>query len=367
MTRKARKELYKQANTLEWAMLANREDIIGWFTDSLGAPTYMEDGCYWIWRGTHPIALVSHIDTIPEIKGKGAPPTLVRSNGFIVSGEKNRGIGADDRAGIAAMIDILRRGYSPTIIITDDEEVGGLGARALALDHPKCPFPISALLQLDRQDVNDAVYYDMDPWADDSLTLRAVIEENNGFTLNWGTFSDISVIAPEWGVAAANLSIGYYEQHTPRERVNVAYWLHNVDRVCKILDETFDLEPLKYTEEQRPTYGGRWTYFSSAAKGWEDKEDWSAVNANVADFGPEEEADAVPDDVRYLRWLEDRKSGQEELPLGFEEERSPDVDRELPWWHYKKGKSIFAETEPWGPISLSDQMKTTRAFLQNIL
>ena len=42
-----------------------------------------------------------------------------------------------------------------------------------------------------------------------------------GFTTAIGSFSDISLIAPELGVAAVNFSSGYYNAHTLHEFIDV--------------------------------------------------------------------------------------------------------------------------------------------------
>lgn len=43
-----------------------------------------------------------------------------------------QGLGADDRAGIFAIIQIIKSGLRPHIILTTDEEVGGVGADLLS-------------------------------------------------------------------------------------------------------------------------------------------------------------------------------------------------------------------------------------------
>ena len=46
------------------------------------------------------------------------------------------GLGADDRAGIFAIIQIIADGYRPSIILTTDEERGGLARRHLLRNVP---------------------------------------------------------------------------------------------------------------------------------------------------------------------------------------------------------------------------------------
>ena len=78
------------------------------------------------------------------------------------------------------------------------------------------------LVEIDRKGANDAVYYDCDnPDFEEYITGK-------GFQTAIGSFSDISLLAPELGVAAVNLSSGYYNAHTLHEFINVNE-LHDKD------------------------------------------------------------------------------------------------------------------------------------------
>jgi tripeptide aminopeptidase len=101
-------------------------------------------------RGTgkaqHPRRLLmAHMDTVPICVGTRP----VRRGGQIVSGLKNRGLGADDRSGVAviltAALEMLRRKRHPplTFLFTVQEEIGLYGARCASLgmlSRPKYAF-----------------------------------------------------------------------------------------------------------------------------------------------------------------------------------------------------------------------------------
>lgn len=181
--------------------------------------------------GDLPVALVAHLDTVHK-----DPPQNIyhdQSKGVIWCPE---GLGADDRAGVYSIINILEAGYRPSVIFTTGEEIGGLGAKALVDDFKK---PLSSLLfmiELDRQGKNDAVYYDCGNEEFEEFISRY------GFITDWGTFSDIAVIGPVWDVAAVNLSIGYFDEHTLVERLNYRYMFKTIKSVMKILDDPGDKE-----------------------------------------------------------------------------------------------------------------------------
>ena len=77
-------------------------------------------------KGDIPIALVAHMDTVfkktPENIYYDADQNVMWSS---------QGLGADDRAGVFAIVSIINKGYRPHIILTTDEEIGGIGACAL--------------------------------------------------------------------------------------------------------------------------------------------------------------------------------------------------------------------------------------------
>lgn len=177
-------------------------------------------------RGTLPVALVAHADTVHV----SLPMEIFydKDKNVIWSPE---GLGADDRAGIYAIIDILREGLRPTVIICNEEEVGGKGARRFVKAYPKPLDKINFMIELDRQGHVDMVFYSCDnPEFENYL-------EPYGFKTDWGSYSDIATIAPKWGVAAVNLSIGYMDEHTKCERLYVDWMLDTIAKVKNILQD----------------------------------------------------------------------------------------------------------------------------------
>lgn len=178
---------------------------------------------YIVAKGNIPVALCAHMDTVfPH------PATEVfydRIKNVIWSPQ---GLGADDRAGIFAIIQIIRKGLRPHIILTTDEEKGGFGAIAVAMD--ECPFnDLRYIIQLDRRGADDCVFYDCD---NQKFTEYV---ESFGFTEAIGSFSDISTICPEWKVAGVNLSVGYRDEHSVSEVLFVGHLLNTIDKVVKML------------------------------------------------------------------------------------------------------------------------------------
>ena len=84
-------------------------------------PVQTEDYIYA--EGNIPIALVAHLDTVFD----NPPKHIFFDHDQDVMWSPN-GMGADDRAGVFAIIKIISHGFRPHIIFTHDEELGGDGA-----------------------------------------------------------------------------------------------------------------------------------------------------------------------------------------------------------------------------------------------
>ncbi len=186
--------------------------------------------------GNIPIGLVAHLDTVH----------MKKATEFFYDQEQKvlwspQGLGADDRAGVYAIIEIIKAGYRPHIILCKDEEVGGKGAKAVTQMFPQYPFDnLKCLIELDRSGKNDCVFYDCD---NEDFTKYI---EKFGFKEDIGSFSDISILAPAWEVAAVNLSIGYYHEHTLAEYLNVRHLVATIQKVMQILDKEADMNNYGY-------------------------------------------------------------------------------------------------------------------------
>lgn len=176
--------------------------------------------------GNIPVALVAHLDTVWE----AAPPKYTFYDPYKNVMLANGGLGADDRAGCIAIIDILRKGLRPHVIFTTNEEIGGLGAQALA--KKPCPFKnLKYIIELDRQGKDDCVFYD----CMNEKFIKYV--ESFGFNYALGTFSDISFLCNAWHICGVNLSIGYINEHTEKEMLFLVPMYNTINQVIKMLQE----------------------------------------------------------------------------------------------------------------------------------
>lgn len=216
-------------------------------------------------EGDIPVALVAHLDTVFK-----RPPSNIyydERKGVIWSPE---GLGADDRAGVFAIVKIIESGLRPHIIFTTDEEIGGIGAENLTKVEKEPPFKdLKYIIQLDRQGTNDCVFYE----CDNKSFIKYV--ESFGFSEAFGSFSDISVLCPAWKVAGTNLSIGYKDEHSVSETLHVAPMMATIRKVKNMLADGADAKhykwiPSKYYKYYPGVYGTMTGYPTYPI----DDEDW---------------------------------------------------------------------------------------------
>lgn len=199
--------------------------------------------------GDIPIAIVAHLDTVFD-----SPPENIfydRVKNVMWSPD---GLGADDRAGVYAIIQLIKKGLRPTVIFTTDEERGALGAEKLIKDYPEAITELKYIIELDRRGSNDCVFYDCE-----NPKFEEYIETFD-FVTAFGTFSDISIICPAWGIAGVNLSIGYINEHTYSELLYVGNMLATIDKVEKMLKDADKTKEFKYIPASYTKYYNKYTY-----------------------------------------------------------------------------------------------------------
>lgn len=205
----------RQTQLLEWT----KDFLTDVFTEDRVVAT--KDFIYAI--GDVPIMLVAHLDTVH----KEIPWDIYydRDKRIVWSPQ---GLGADDRAGVFSIMTILKNGFRPHILFTTDEEIGGLGARAAA---KQLTPDVNFVIEVDRRGEKDSVFYDCD-----NPKFEEYINKF-GFNTNYGSFSDISYLCPDWGMAGVNLSIGYDCEHTKAETLNVAYMFSTIGKIQRVIQQ----------------------------------------------------------------------------------------------------------------------------------
>lgn len=213
---------------------------------------------YIIAEGDIPIALVAHVDTVFPL-----PPSNI-----YYDREENvmwapTGAGFDDRAGVYMILQLLQMTkLRPHIILTTDEERGGVGAYTLTekynLEKGMFFNELKYLIQLDRQGSNDCVFYDC--INRDFINYISLF----GFHERVGSFSDISFLCPAWEKCGVNLSVGYFDEHTTNETLNVSYYFSTFQKVKRMLMSK-DIPDFAWQERAASYFKNLSEYYASSS------------------------------------------------------------------------------------------------------
>lgn len=205
-------------------------------------------------KGTMPVLLVAHLDTVHRDLCTNINYEFIKTKeGMVTSLSSPQGIGGDDRCGVILILSLLFRcNIRPSVLFTCGEETGGHGARQFTKDIKT--LDVNCIIEFDRKGKTDVVCYQ-----DDNKELTKSLEKY-GFKSSYGSFSDISIIAPHYGISAVNLSSGYYNAHTIKEFVILEEMEWILNRAYEFLSSN-DINK-KYSYKER-TYSYRDYGYSS--------------------------------------------------------------------------------------------------------
>jgi hypothetical protein len=203
---------------------------------------YVGDG-YVYAQGTFPVLLLAHMDTVHK-----ETPQLVLYDPTNGSVSSPQGIGGDDRCGVFMVLEIVKR-FNCSVLFCEDEEVGGVGARKFIQTDLAHELKFNYAIEFDRKGKNDAVFYDCDNEDFEEFITKEF------YKTAYGSFSDISVVAPFLGCAAVNLSCGYYNAHSTKEYVVITEMITSINAACRILERTTEKDEFEYIEATYNNYG----------------------------------------------------------------------------------------------------------------
>lgn len=209
-------------------------------------------------QGEFPVLLVAHLDTVHK-----QCPTEIIYDANIGTVYSPQGIGGDDRCGVYMIFEVIKK-FNCSVLFCEDEEIGAVGAEKF-IDTKLAKELIGTfnyIIEFDRKGSNDAVFYDCEnPEFEEFITEEF-------YKYAWGSFSDISYVAPFLKCAAVNLSCGYYDAHTLKESVVIPEMEASIKAACAILARTTEEDKFEYMEapKRNKTY-----YFDDYYEGCYDE------------------------------------------------------------------------------------------------
>lgn len=168
------------------------------------------------------VLLSAHADTVWDTAyGRSREADLRHADGIYFSGSETCGIGADDRAGCAMVWALRNSGHS--LLILDGEEKGKIGAKYLRKSHKKLFRELNRhrfILELDWAGDRGCLFNQVDntPAFKDYIQTAFTDSKQKGG-------SDLQILCRD--ICGANLSVGWQNCHTPKEKLVVSHWESN--------------------------------------------------------------------------------------------------------------------------------------------
>jgi len=208
-------------------LMMETEDVFNYFIGearALKRKLFTDNINYLFIKGTQRICLVAHIDTVggewQAGKRVAVKKRLHERHGIITAfkeGTKTRTVlGADDRAGCYGLMEIMKIDERPSILLTNFEECGGIGARIFT-EQTELWKNFDFMVELDRQGCNEYVQYNNNPHEVHAFLAKFGIK-NGGH----GSYSDIATISRATKIPSVNMAIGYTGQHGDHEYLDIA-------------------------------------------------------------------------------------------------------------------------------------------------
>lgn len=178
------------------------------------------------------VVLVAHADTVWDESYiyRELQQTITMDGDVIRGTNPECGIGADDRAGCAILWLLRNSGHS--ILITDGEEHGRIGSTWLMNNHTDMADRLNNhqfMIQFDRRNARDFKCYTVG-----TDEFRAFIQKEIGYTEpDRNAFTDIVTLCRD--ICGVNFSIGYYNEHSTEECINVREWIHTYNKINLVL------------------------------------------------------------------------------------------------------------------------------------
>jgi hypothetical protein len=208
---------------------------------------------------------VAHVDTVHRKEG----PNKIRKTATHWHAD-GAALGADDGAGVAMLMHLLHAGIPAYYIFTQGEECGGIGATWLANNWKDGLAKFDRAIAFDRRGIDSVITHQgygrtaSDKFAqalsdalNDDMTLMYLPDDTGVYT-DTAEFIDI---IPE----CTNISVGYYSEHSDKERLDILHFAALAERVVKIDWDSLptDRDPTVYESKWDAQDWGVW-----GATGW---------------------------------------------------------------------------------------------------
>ena len=141
---------------------------------------------------------------------------------FATSNNYQVGIGADDKAGLYAIVRLLQVLPAAKACLFYDEEMGCLGSSSIDGKSKKWFNDVSVVVGIDRAGAHDLISRTNGLTVTSRKLMKQLkpLMQRYGFKKAVGSFSDVGEVVEITDIAGFNISCGYYKAHTDYETLN---------------------------------------------------------------------------------------------------------------------------------------------------
>lgn len=211
--------------------------------------SFYQDECgniYTIVGQDSPTVLWScHTDSVHRMEGEQA---VVVDGDWIRLPENSKSncLGADDMAGIWLFRNMIKAGVPGLYIFHYGEESGGIGSGYIADKHPEYLAGIQMAIAFDRRNFTDVITHQAGGrcCSDEFAESLAKLLPGDYKPSPQGIFTDTAnyiTLIPE----CTNVSVGYFDEHSSSERLNIPHILALRDSLCGITQADLDALVIK--------------------------------------------------------------------------------------------------------------------------
>jgi len=234
-------------------------------------------------------------------------------DGDIIKTDGKTILGADDKAGVVIMLNMIENNVPGLYYFFLGEEVGCIGSSKLAESFKKSQKleHINKVISFDRRDTDSIITHQSSARSCSDAFAEALAEQLNRFSKevydndtvfeykkdHTGICTD-SIQFTSLYSECTNISVGYYEEHTFRERQNIKH-LDKLAKTCCLLDwESLPVER-DFTKKEYYSYGQ--SYQSHYGSRWSE-EDYEYSNRSYSRYGSSYNnySTALKDEKKYF-------------------------------------------------------------------
>jgi len=195
------------------------------------------DNLYWI-IGDSNTLFCAHLDTI----GQSSVDVVHVEEGNMIKTNGKTILGADDKAGVVIMLEMIEKQVPGFYLFTIGEEKACVGSSKLSYKLDKKMDPkfknIQKIIAFDRAGYNSVITHQMQQKSCSDEFADALIDELNKLGFKYqkdphGWYCDSAEFAdlfPE----CTNISVGYFDQHSNNERQDIEFLARLSEACCKI-------------------------------------------------------------------------------------------------------------------------------------